>query len=605
MGLERRTSPGLQSDCCQKSERNIVQQSDDVNENRLKTIKTILLFITPFLGIMAYLRYTQNAGGYQSKIDLFLMGVTLVSLILIHFFPRLYTFLTRVMLFFAIATFIATMHNLRGDTVVLVWGITIVLLSFLLRGRHEGWLWSLMTISATLILTLKSSEYLIHLNSFAMLTFIGNAFLVALFASWYEYLSETEIKRIQTEQNRLESLVRYRTRSLHEANAKAMEALKKAQDASEAKSTFLANVSHEIRTPLNAINGFITMMLKDETDPTKKKQLQTIHEASDILTQLISDILDLSKIESGNMELNYSDFDPKQLFFSVAELYQSRANEKHIDLRIHFCKNGEQVDMVRSDPMRIRQVLNNLLSNAVKFTPHRGMINVSACYRDGWLTFSVEDNGIGMTPADQERVFRPFQQAKYGRDGNIQGTGLGLTISREIAKRLQGKLELRSAPGVGSTFTFSIPAKKVSSKKLPSKTEMKKIPDRVDAYVLIVEDIRANQMFITMVLDRYGIRYDIANDGVEAVEAFGKKRYDLILMDENMPRMNGLEATAKIREMEKQTGRNPTPIIALTANAVAGDRERLIAAGMNEYISKPVNPDTLIRCIVTLIGSNN
>jgi signal transduction histidine kinase/CheY-like chemotaxis protein len=593
---------GYKQNFLQKNERVAVESFEDINENRLKTIKTILLFLIPFLGIMTYLRYLQDSESAQMKLDIALMLATSGSLLLIQYFPRIYDLLTRLMLFFSIAAFIATLYNLHGNTVILIWGITIILISFLLRGRHEGWLWSLMTISAVLILTLQSSENLLHLNSFSMLTFIGNAFLVALFASWYEYLSETEIRRIQTEQSRLESLVRYRTRSLHEANAKAMDALKKAQDASEAKSTFLANVSHEIRTPLNAINGFITMMLKDETDPVKKKQLQTIHEASEILTQLISDILDLSKIESGNMELNYSEFDPKQLFFSVAELYQTRANEKFIDLRIHFCNNGEQVHMVRSDPMRIRQVLNNLLSNAVKFTPHRGMITVSACYRDGWLTFSVEDNGIGMTPADQERVFRPFQQAKHQRDGNIQGTGLGLTISREIAQKLNGKLELRSAPGVGSTFTFSVPAKKVSGRKPPAPTPQKKLPEKVDAEVLIVEDIRANQMFITMVLDRYGIRYEIASDGVEAVEHYRKKSYDLILMDENMPRMNGLEATAKIREIEKESGRKRTPIIALTANAVAGDRERLIAAGMDEYISKPVNPDTLIRAIVSLIN---
>jgi signal transduction histidine kinase/ActR/RegA family two-component response regulator len=578
-----------------------LEKYEAINENRLKTIKTILLFLIPFLGIMTYLRYSQDSQSAQMKLDIALMLATTGSLLLIQYFPRIYDLLTRFMLFFSIAAFVATLHNLRGDTIILIWGITIVLISFLLRGRHEGWLWSLMTIAATLILTLGFSRNLIYLDSFAMLTFVGNAFLVALFASWYEYLSEMEIKRIQTEQSRLESLVRYRTRSLHEANAKAMEALKKAQDASEAKSTFLANVSHEIRTPLNAINGFITMMLKDETDPAKKKQLQTIHEASDILTQLISDILDLSKIESGNMELNFSDFDPKQLFFSVAELYQTRSNEKFIDLRIHFCKNGEPVEMVRSDPMRIRQVLNNLLSNAVKFTPPRGLITVSGCYRDGWLIFSVEDTGIGMTPADQERVFRPFQQAKHQRDGNIQGTGLGLTISREIAHKLRGKLELRSAPGVGSTFTFSVPAKKVSGRKKTTTAPRQKLPEKVNAKILIVEDIRANQMFITMVLDRYGIRYDIANDGVEAVEQYQKTSYDLILMDENMPRMNGLEATAKIREIEREKGLDPTPIIALTANAVAGDRERLIAAGMNEYISKPVNPDTLMQAIVLLL----
>lgn len=214
----------------------------------------------------------------------------------------------------------------------------------------------------------------------------------------------------------------------------------------------------------------------------------------------------------------------------------------------------------------------------------------------------MEDNGIGMTPADQERVFKPFQQAAR-RDGNIQGTGLGLAISREIAERLQGKLEVRSAPGMGSTFTFSIPAKKVHRNGPPKTVELRKLPEKIDAHVLVVEDVRANQMFITMILDRYGMSYDLANDGVEAVEMFRKHSYDLILMDENMPRMTGIEATGEIRKIEKEENRESSvPIIALTANAVAGDRERLIASGMNEYISKPVNPDVLVRAIATLLN---
>jgi signal transduction histidine kinase/ActR/RegA family two-component response regulator len=577
-----------------------VSVQNEIDQKRQKTIASVLIFLIPLLGALAYVRYQEQGTGFQAMFDTALMLGAIFSLIMIRSFPTIHQTVTRVILFVATGAFLLTLYNQRGAPEILIWGITIILLSFLLRGRHGGWFWSLLTIAGTLVLTLLAPAYLTGLDAFTMITFIGNAFLIALFASWYEYLSETEIRRIQSEQKRLESLVRYRTRSLHEANAQAMKALKKAQDASKAKSTFLANVSHEIRTPLNAINGFITMMMKDESDPVKKKQLQTIHEASDILTQLISDILDLSKIESGNMELNYSEFDPRQLFFSVAELYQSRALEKRIDLRIEFCHGGEDVRLLYSDPMRIRQVLNNLLSNAVKFTNKDGKILVSGCYRDGWLTFTVEDNGIGMTPADQERIFQPFQQA-HNPDGNIQGTGLGLTISREIAERLQGRLEVRSAPGIGSTFTFTIPARRVSNRKSVPTAPQKKIPDKIDAHLLVVEDVRANQMFITMVLDRHAISYDIANDGVEAVEMFREKRYDLILMDENMPRMNGIEATAEIRAIERQEKREPIPIIALTANAVAGDRERLLKAGMDEYISKPVNPDTLIRSIATLL----
>ena len=579
-----------------------INLQQEFEATRQKTIKTALIFLIPFLGILAYLRHLQAGKDFQVLLDLSLMGGALVALILLHYFPSFTRALTRSILLVTIGAFLLTFYREQGNPEILIWGVTVILITFLLSGRHEGWFWSLLTLGGVLALSVGEATALPKFDDFAMLTFMGNALLVAFFASWYEYLSEQELQRIRDEQDRLESLVRYRTRSLNEANAKAMRALKKAEEANAAKTTFLANVSHEIRTPLNAINGFITMMMKEENDPQKKKKLQTIHEASDILTQLISDILDLSKIESGNMELTYTEFDPKQLFFSVAELYQSRALEKYIDLRIEFCHDGDPVERVRSDPMRIRQVLNNLLSNAVKFTPVKGRIIVSGCYRDGWLHFSVEDNGIGMTPADQDRVFKPFQQAA-NRDGNIQGTGLGLSISREIAQRLQGKLEVRSAPGMGSTFTFAVPAQRARRQAPPPSAEQRKVPDRIDARLLVVEDVRANQMFITMVLDRYGISYDIANDGVEAVEMFRKKHYDLILMDENMPRMNGIEATAEIRKFERENGReSPVPIIALTANAVVGDRERLIAAGMNEYISKPVNPDLLGRAIATLLN---
>jgi len=438
---------------------------DEIDRKRQKTIKSILLFLIPFLGILAYLRSGQFGMGHQSILDLGLMFGALFALVIIQRFPILHRPLTRAILSIAVGAFLFTLYNQRGDPEILIWGITIVLMAFLLSGRHEGWFWSLLTIAGTLVLALLSPAYLNGLDAFTMLTFLGNAFLVALFASWYEYLSEKELERVQTEQSRLESLVRYRTRSLHEANAKAIKALRKAEEASEAKSTFLANVSHEIRTPLNAINGFISMMLKDETDPRKKKQLQTIHEASDILTQLISDILDLSKIESGNMELNFSDFDPRQLFFSVSELYQSRALEKFIDLRIEFCHHGEDARLLRSDPMRVRQVLSNLLSNAVKFTPKGGKILVSACYRDGWLTLIVEDNGIGMTPADQERIFKPFQQAKNGeKDGNMAAPSplpyrpKGSAIPHRTYPRNPKNFPRRSTP-IFSWWRMSVPTR--------------------------------------------------------------------------------------------------------------------------------------------------
>ena len=571
---------------------------------RRESIQVILLILIPLLGTLAYLRSREPGNQVQMQIDLVLMTIALTGLILLRRFPSLYQVLIKFFLFSAFFAFLATLYLQRGDPRSLIWGITVVLLAFLLSGRHTGWLLTLATITGTLGLVLLSPAYLSGLDALSLLIFIGNALLVAIFASLYEYISEEEYKQIRYEQNRLESLVRFRTRSLHEANVKAQKALKAAQEASEAKSTFLANVSHEIRTPLNAISGFITMMLKDETDPQKRKQLQTINEASEILTQLISDILDLSKIESGNMELHFKDFDPRQLFFSIAELYQSRAQEKEIDLSIEFCRDGEETHLLHSDPVRIRQVLSNLLSNAVKFTPRGGKVLVGACYRDGWLSISVKDNGIGMSPADQERIFQPFQQAS-GRDSNIQGTGLGLTISREIAEKLKGRLEVRSSPGLGSTFTFSFPARKVNKARIAAEEtplRPRKVPEHIDAHLLIVEDVRANQMFLTMVLDRHGISYEIANDGVEAVDLYRINRYDLILMDENMPRMSGIQATQEIRQIEKEEGREPVPIIALTANAVAGDRERILKAGMDEYISKPVNPDKLIRTIATLLN---
>ena len=373
----------------------------------------------------------------------------------------------------------------------------------------------------------------------------------------------------------------------------------KAEEASRAKSEFLANMSHEIRTPLNALNGFITL-LRDEEDPqTRKQYLDIISNASDALLNIISDTLDFSKIESGKLDIEPEEFTVDKLLNSTFSLFEARAKEKMI--RFTLTIDPAIPCCLISDSFRLRQIVSNILSNAIKFTPENGEISVTADYDEGTLRIRISDTGIGITEEQQARIFDAFAQANGATDRQYGGTGLGLAISVRLAQMLGGGITVDSTPNEGSIFTVTInaPACDIPT-EVPA--QQKALPERLQGHILLVEDIETNRLFARMMLENVGLTCDIAADGAQALEEFTRKPYDLILMDEHMPNMNGIEATRRILQLEEQQKLPHTPIVALTANAVAGDRKRFLDAGMDEYISKPINPDELIRVIATLLG---
>ena len=374
-----------------------------------------------------------------------------------------------------------------------------------------------------------------------------------------------------------------------------IEAKENAEKANKSKSRFLANMSHEIRTPLNGIMGFIEVLQKDETDPKKMDYLNIIKSSSKSLLVVINDILDLSKIEDGSMQIETIDFDLKQHLHQLIAFFKSIAGVKEITM--HFEYPEELSSHVHTDPLRLKQVLSNLISNAIKFSPQNAAITITLQRKGESLHMAVKDEGIGISEEAQERIFNPFEQAEISTTRNYGGTGLGLSISKNLIELLQGEVHLESKIGEGSTFSFFIKAPEIThSQEKESHGES----PRLQGHVLVAEDNKTNQLLISILLDEMNLTYTIVEDGKEALEAFKtSQEYDLILMDINMPNMDGIEATQHIR----QSGlpHHNIPIIALTANVIKEDIEHYIQSGMNAHISKPIDSDLLGKALVNYL----
>ena len=386
-----------------------------------------------------------------------------------------------------------------------------------------------------------------------------------------------------------------------ELNQLTLKQRDKAKQISKYKSEFLANMSHEIRTPLNAILGFIDLLKDRIKEPQSREYLQIIDSSSHHLLGVINDILDFSKLENGKLHVEKIDFDVQKEFATIYQLFNAQVSEKNIDLVMHINSNVPSV--LVGDPLRIKQVISNLLSNAIKFTPENKKIYLTIDYSDNSLGVSIKDEGIGIEKEKLSLIFEAFSQANSSTTREYGGTGLGLSISSELVRLMGGKLKAKSILGKGSEFYFKIPA---SEGKLQTfLTLHKQNMSFKGKKILLVEDNKANQVFMKVVLNKLDLAYDIANDGLEAVEMFGNNSYDLILMDENMPNMSGIEATKEILSLESERGQKHTPIIALTANALKGDREKFIDAGMDEYLTKPVDRKKLQAVMHTFFGDSN
>ena len=373
---------------------------------------------------------------------------------------------------------------------------------------------------------------------------------------------------------------------------KLKEAKEKADNASMLKSRFLANMSHEIRTPMNGILGFVEILAKGEEDERKQKLYKHIRTSGKLLLTIINDILDISKIESGKLLIESTEFSTSELFDNVADLYTKLCLTKDIE----FVYNKPQTLPSRliGDNIRIKQVLLNFLSNALKFTQENGKIIYSVMYENGYLKCEVTDTGSGIHKENLEKIFHDFEQEDVSTTRKYGGTGLGLSISTKLVNLMHGEIEVQSEIGKGSVFIVKIPLDKViGDEVLVEEVELadNSNADTFEAHALIVEDNKTNQLLLSMLLEEFGLTYDIANDGVISLDLIEKAKYDIIFMDENMPNMNGIEATKEIKKRDTQN--SATPIIAVTANALEGDRERFLNAGMDEYVSKPYDENDI------------
>ncbi len=426
--------------------------------------------------------------------------------------------------------------------------------------------------------------------------------IVGLRSNGEEFPLEASVSKIDTPAGPIFTTILRDVSTRQQVERMLVEAAEAAEAANLAKSAFLATMSHEIRTPLNGVLGMAQVMSSDDLSAVQRDRLDVIRRSGEALLAILNDVLDLSKIESGKLDLEEIEFDLTELVQGAQATFTSLANKAGLSFALDVVDaEGRYI----GDPTRVRQVLYNLISNALKFT-QSGEVRVTATRREGLLRLTVADTGVGMSPEVLSGLFTPFRQADSSTTRRFGGTGLGLAISRHLAGLMGGALEATSVQGRGSTFTFSLPLPQVKKGRAaaPAVTVTPQTLS-VDARVLRVlaaEDNPTNQLVLKTLLHQAGIEPVLVENGQLAVEAWDAGSFDLILMDIQMPELDGPAAASAIRRRELETGRARTPIIALTANAMSHQHAQYLQAGMDAIVTKPIDVANLFGAIEAVLG---
>ena len=405
-------------------------------------------------------------------------------------------------------------------------------------------------------------------------------------------------EELAVQRGQLEEQVVERSR----VNEELREAKEKAEGAARVKSEFLANMSHEIRTPLNGVLGMITLVLDGCTDPEARDQLQAAQNAAQSLNGILNEILDLSKIEAGKMTLETITFDVHTLVQDCAKIFILAAREKNLRLEVQIEPGCPA--WVKGDPVRLRQILINLMGNAIKFTT-AGEVRLAVAPGIGdALRFEVSDTGIGIPKEKLQSIFEAFTQADGSHTRRFGGSGLGLAITRRLISLMGGDIVVESEVGKGTRFQVELPLPVSRPAAAPAATAAPSSAGLPALRILVAEDNAVNQAVIKGMLLRQGWTVALASNGAQAYERFLEKTFDLILMDVQMPEVDGLEATALIRADEKRRELNRTPIIAFTAHAAGTQHEECLASGMDGVITKPVDLTTLLTVVINTVRAN-
>lgn len=459
----------------------------------------------------------------------------------------------------------------------MIWYVLLPVLALIANGRRVAVAWAVVCSAAV------TTFFFLDLSGF---TFTGYLDPVTLrYVGWLSLLSVLiGVLWVLISYERQEERARA---SLQEANQQLTLALGRADEASRAKSAFLANTSHELRTPMNGVVGMTSLLMTTELTAEQREYVETIHDSAEALLAVMNDILDLSQMDALGLKLHAEELDVRKRAQSVISLLRGRVGDRPIDLELQV--SDRVPERLIGDPIRFSQVLTNLVDNAIKFT-RSGQVQVAIDARDiddqVELEVSVRDTGIGIREEDRAKVFEPFSQVDDSTTRRYGGTGLGLAICRQLVELMGGTITLESEQDVGSTFRFTA--------RLGHPKEIQ--PSRSGALppILVVEDDAVNQLVASAIIARLGFPVDVVASGTEALARYEHGRYGAIVMDCHMPGMDGFQTAAEIRRRENG---GSTPIIALTASSTEEDRTKCIEAGMNDFVTKPVEVETLRRIL--------